>query len=224
MPRFATLNCVLFDLDGTLVDTAPDLTRALNRALGEEGFAPVTLQVIKPIISQGASAMVRYGLGPDFDEPLHARVLNHMLEDYRVHIADATDLYHGMEDVLDELERRNLKWGVVTNKHARFTEPLLQALGLVQRAACIISGDTTANSKPHPDPMFAACERTGTRPAECIYVGDSAKDIEAGRRAGMRTLAALYGYLPADEDARQWGADAFLNAPAELLRWLDADA
>lgn len=215
-------HCVLFDLDGTLLDTAPDLTAALNRALTNEGFAPVAVQTIRPLISCGAAAMVDYALGPRRAADLRGRVLNRMLEEYLTHIADQTDLFEGMADVLAELHRRNLKWGVVTNKRARFTEPLLDTLGLAKQAACIVSGDSTPNCKPHPEPVLAACKITASKPSRCVYVGDSVKDVQAGRRAGMRTLGALYGYLGAGDDATRWGADALLGAPGELLNWLDA--
>lgn len=220
-PRISSLACVLFDLDGTLVDTAPDLIAALNRALLAEGFMPVAPDAVRAYISHGAEAMVRGGLGEGRDAALLRRLHERMLDEYGRHIADETSLYLGMSEVLDELEKRGIKWGVVTNKQARFTEPLLRALNLRDRSVCVISGDTTANSKPHPEPMLAACAQAGSRPEECIYIGDSARDIDAGKAAGMQTLAAAYGYLPEGENPETWGADALLYTPAELLHWLD---
>lgn len=215
------LRGVLFDLDGTLLDTAPDLAAACNAAAAEFGLMPQPLEVLKPQVSHGAPAMLvrlmeSNGREADFDA-LHER----MLALYEENIAVHTRLFEGMEAVLDEVENRGLSWGIVTNKHRRFTEPLLRRLGLDSRAGCAISGDTLPRSKPHPMPMLEACRRIDAAPAACVYVGDARRDIEAGRNAGMATLAALYGYVPDDDPAQGWGADALLGGPLDLLAWLD---
>lgn len=215
------LRGVLFDLDGTLLDTAPDLAHACNVAAREAGLIPQPLDTLKPFVSGGAEAMLRHVAANNRAETDMAGLLTRMLDYYENHIAVHTRFFDGMEDVLAELERRGLHWGVVTNKVSRFTDPLLSNLNLTSRAACIVSGDTTPKQKPHPEPMFEACRRIGAAPAECVYIGDARRDIEAGRNAGMTALAALYGYVPADDPAHGWGADGLLNTPLDLLAWLD---
>jgi phosphoglycolate phosphatase len=212
---------VLFDLDGTLLDTAPDLLAALDRAMQQHGFPPVNKERIRPYISYGARAMVRESLKAAYNDAMHTRILQTMLDHYQAHIAERTRLFRGMDEVLDTLESRGIIWGVVTNKRKRFTDPLMDALKLARRAACIVSGDTANNSKPHPEPVLLACRQAGIDPSQCLYVGDSAHDIEAGKSAGMTTLIAMYGYLKPGDDVRDWGADGFINAPLEILPWLN---
>lgn len=214
------LSCMLFDLDGTLLDTAPDLIAALNVALIHEELPQVAYDAIKPYISFGASAMIKQCLNGAASSQIHDRVLENMLDHYQQNIADQTRLFAGMSEILDVLESKQIKWGIVTNKLIRFTEPLMQTLQLTQRAACIISGDSTGNSKPHPEPMFAACKQAEVDPENCIYIGDSAHDIEAGNRAGMKTLAATYGYLKPNDQPNRWGACALIDKPADIMRWL----
>ncbi|HFD79296.1 MAG TPA: phosphoglycolate phosphatase [Gammaproteobacteria bacterium] len=211
---------VLFDLDGTLLDTAPDLAGALNAVLASNGREMLPFERIRPVVSHGGSALIELGFGlepghPDF-EPLRKQLLDH----YQAHIADQTRLFPGMETVLAELERRGLPWGVVTNKPGWLTQPLMDALGLGSRAASIVSGDTLAQRKPHPAPLLHACSRSGSDPAHCLYVGDAERDIEAGRRAGMATLVALFGYLLEDDRPQDWGASGLVRHPAEILEWL----
>jgi phosphoglycolate phosphatase len=212
---------VLFDLDGTLLDTAPDLLAALDRAMRQHGFPPVDKARIKPFISYGAAAMVRASLNGAYNDSLHTRILQTMLDHYQANIAEHTRLFHGMNEVLDMLESKGIIWGVVTNKRKRFTDPLMNALKLAKRAACIVSGDTANNSKPHPEPMLLACRHAGIDPKRCLYIGDSAHDIEAGKSAGMTTLAAIYGYLKPDDDPCGWGADGLIQEPLEILPWLN---
>ncbi len=218
------LSGVLFDLDGTLLDTAPDLVHACNTAAREAELAPLPLDSLRPLISGGASAMLRHTLEANKREVDFDRLLQRMLTLYQQNIAIHTRFFQGMDAVLDEVEKRGLRWGIVTNKHSRFTESLLQSLNLHERPGCVISGDTMPKSKPHPMPMLEACRRIGSVPEECVYIGDARRDIEAGKNAGMATLAALYGYVPEDDPAHGWGADGLLNQPLDLLAWLDGES
>ena len=214
------LSCVLFDLDGTLVDTAPDLILCLNKALSSHGLTTVTADTIKPFISFGAVAMINESLDHSISEALRADILETMLDLYQNNIAEHTVFFKGMSDTLDAIEAQGLKWGVVTNKRERFTNPLMDALNLTDRAACIISGDTTANPKPHVEPMLAACKLAAVKPQECVYIGDASHDITAGKNAQMKTLAALYGYLKSGDTPETWGADALIKSPEQLATWI----
>ena len=214
------LSCVLFDLDGTLLDTAPDLISCLNKALGKHGLASVTPERVKPFISFGAAAMINEGLRNNANQDLKSDILETMLELYQTNIAENTVFFEGMIETLNAIEAQGLKWGVVTNKRERFTKPLMTALNLDDRAACIISGDTTANSKPHPEPMLAACKEAGVKPSDCVFIGDAAHDISAGKNARMKTLAAVYGYLNPVDQPETWGADALVESPEQILDWI----
>ncbi|MFM8330632.1 MAG: HAD-IA family hydrolase [Candidatus Methylumidiphilus sp.] len=214
---------VLFDLDGTLLDTAPDLAVACNTASAEFGLRPQPLEALRPSVTYGASAMLLQVLAADPQDVDFDSLLQRMLCLYEENIAVQTRFFEGMDIVLDELEARGLRWGIVTNKHARFTDPLLRQLDLHSRSGCVISGDTLAECKPHPLPMLEACRRIGAAPQASVYVGDARRDIEAGQNAGMATLAALYGYVPDDDPAHGWGADGLLGQPLDLLAWLDGE-
>lgn len=214
------LSCVLFDLDGTLVDTAPDLIACLNRALLEHGFAEVSTESIKPYISHGAAAMVKAGTDDNVGDEIRQAILKTMLARYQQNIAEFTVFFDGMPQLLESIEAQGLKWGVVTNKLKRYTDPLMQALNLTRRAACIVSGDSTGNSKPHPEPMLEGCRLAEVTPNECVYIGDASHDIEAGRNAGMKTLAALYGYLKPEDVPENWGADALIEHPLQIDSWI----
>lgn len=218
MPVTTGIRGVLFDLDGTLLDTAPDLIAAVNGALQEAGFAARPAAELTPLISRGAPAMLRHGLGGPTEkfEPL----LQRMLDFYQGNIALHTRLYEGMDRVLDYLDRSAVPWGIVTNKLARFTDPLVRSIGLDRRAACVISGDTTGQRKPHPLPLLEACRRIDLEPAACLFVGDALSDIQAARGAGMSALAARYGYLAEDDEPEHWAADGLIDQPEELLFWL----
>ena len=211
---------LLLDLDGTLADTAPDLTASLNRALVANGYAAVEAEPLRAAISGGGRAMIEFALGLQVDEDERDRVRHAFLDDYLAHICEATALYPGMDSLLAAAETAGLPWGIVTNKLTRYTTPLVTALGLDRRAGCIIAGDTLPRAKPHPDPLLEAARLLAVAPVECVYVGDHLRDIEAGRAAGMRTLAALYGYLDASEDVLAWGADACIEAPPGIAPWL----
>jgi 2-phosphoglycolate phosphatase len=212
------LSCVLFDLDGTLVDTAPDLIACLNFALEKHGFSTVSTKHVKPHVSFGATAMINASI--DLDDATHANVLFTMLKEYENNIARYSRFFDGILEVLDFIETQNLLWGIVTNKRERFTLPLVQAFALQHRAACVISGDTTPYSKPHPAPLFEACKRANVSATECVYIGDAAHDVMAGNNAKMHTLAATYGYLQEKDNPENWGANSLLHSPQQLLAWL----
>jgi phosphoglycolate phosphatase len=216
------LSCVLFDLDGTLVDTAPDLILCLNKALSSHGLATVAADKIKPFISFGAVAMIDESLNRSISEELYEDILETMHDLYQNNIAEHSKFFEGMLKTLDVIEAQGLKWGVVTNKRERFTNPLMEALKLTERAACIISGDTTANPKPHVEPMLAACKKASVKPQECVYIGDASHDITAGKNAQMKTLAALYGYLKPGDAPETWGADALIESPGQLATWISS--
>ena len=214
------IRTVLFDLDGTLLDTAPDLAYALNETLREFGCDPLPYDIIRPVVSHGGIALIRlgFGLGPEHDGYVPRR--QRLLEIYRANIARETRPFDGMADVLDTLELQGLNWGVVTNKPAWLTDPLLKAMGLYERAAAVVSGDTLSECKPHPAPMLHACEFAGSMPHECLYVGDAKRDIEAGHNAGMQTMIALFGYIGDADDPHDWGADALVETPERILEWV----
>ena len=213
------LSCVLFDLDGTLVDTAPDLIACLNKTLVVHDYRAVDNTHIKPCISMGSLAMIKHAAA-DADEALQAKMLDFMLDCYQHNIAEHSRFFSGIHETLDTIESLGLKWGVVTNKRKRFTLPLMHAMKLMDRAACIISGDTTANSKPHPEPMLAACKQAQVNPENCVYIGDASHDIAAGKSANMKTLAALYGYINENDRPENWGADALIEHPQQLQHWI----
>lgn len=216
-----SIRTVLFDLDGTLADTAPDLAAALNHVLVEEGRPPLPFARIRPVVSHGSTGLLRLGFGLAPDDPAFAPLRVRLLAHYAANLCRETRLFPGMTDVLRWLQVQGLRWGIVTNKPAYLTEALVPQLSLPYPPACIVSGDTTGNRKPHPEPMLHACALTGGDPAEVLYVGDAERDVRAGRAAGMRTVVALYGYIGEDEEPARWGADGAIRAPLELLSWLE---
>jgi phosphoglycolate phosphatase len=215
------IRTVLFDLDGTLADTAPDLGHALNTLLAEHHQAVLPYAAIRPVASHGAAALIELGFGIDRHDPRFAPLRERFLELYRSHLTRETRLFPGMPALLDVLPVRDINWGIVTNKPAFLTDPLVEQLGIAADAVCVVSGDTTANRKPHPEPMMHAARLAGSRPEECLYVGDAARDIEAGRAAGMKTLVALFGYIGPNEQPESWGADGMIRTPSDILDWLD---
>jgi len=214
------LEAVLFDLDGTLCDTLPDLAAALDSVACEIGAGAVDEARLRPLVSRGTRAMLAGVLARDADPARSDRVRRRFLERYRHGVAARTRLFPGMNPVLEILERHGVRWGVVTNKHAWLTDPLLEALGLHRRAACVVSGDSAAHPKPHPAPLLLACERLSVAPGAAAYVGDSRSDVEAGRAAGMITLSAGWGYIDPDDPPHGWGADVEAATPGELLAWV----
>lgn len=215
---------VLFDLDGTLVDTGPDLGNALNRLLVEEGRTPIPYERIRQRVSAGTNAMLRLAFDGPIGEQEFENLRRRFLAFYRQDLAVASSLFTGIEEVLTRLETLGLPWGIVTNKLGWLTEPLVAALSLWERARCVVSGDTTPFAKPHPAPLLHAAKLLGVDPADCVYIGDCAKDMAAARAAGMPGLGAVYGYVDPDEPPEQWGATGLLSEPLALLAWLDAAA
>ncbi len=213
---------VLFDLDGTFADTLPDLRLALSQALAEQDLEPVSSRVLRPLVSRGARAMAQAACGDLLDQNHFEQLVARFLTLYGANVALHTRLVDGMQILLDELRRRAIPWGIVTNKRREYSEPLMHALDPAGCAACIVSGDSTANAKPHPQPLLHACKLLGSTPGECVYVGDAENDVLAARRAGMRSVAALYGYIAPQDDPLSWRADTTIDAPHELLAWIDA--
>ncbi len=213
---------VLFDLDGTFADTAPDMANALNRLLEAHGLAPKPFESIRPQVSHGGKAMIRLGFGIEPEHEQFEPLRREFLDLYQSDLNSHTRLFPGMEELLQALDGRGMPWGIVTNKPAWLTDPLLRGMGIEHRAACIISGDTTAHAKPHPEPILHACRQIGRKPEQCWYLGDAERDIIAGRDAGTRTLVALFGYLDSTDQPDAWGADGMIEHPLETLDWIHA--
>ena len=211
---------VLFDLDGTLIDTAPDMAAALDILCDEEQISRMPFENVRPIVSNGSVALVKLAFGEDIDETTLERLKSRYLEIYQDHLAVHSCLFEEMDELLHQLESHNIKWGVVTNKPGWLTEPLMESLGLHRRAACIVSSDSTKNRKPHPEPMFYACKLSSAKPEECIYVGDARRDIEAGQNAGMKTIIAEYGYIGDWENTADWQADYSIQSPLQIFACL----
>lgn len=209
---------VLFDLDGTLIDTAPDMGGALNNLLLEERQPPLPLASIRPYVSQGGLVLTRLGFGGRVDEaeiePLRQRFLQH----YRAIVADSSRLFDGFEQVLGEIEAKSIPWGIVTNKPEWLTLPLLERLQLAPRCAAVIGGDTLAQRKPHPQPLLEAAARIGVDSGRCIYIGDDERDIVAGKAARMKTLVAAWGYIEDAGAIAGWNADGVIDQPLDLLQ------
>jgi N-acetyl-D-muramate 6-phosphate phosphatase len=214
------VRAVLFDLDGTLADTAADLAGALNRVRADRFLPPVALDVLRPHASHGARGMLGAAFGIGKESPDFESLRDMFLAHYEAALCDKTRLFDNAETVLAEIERRGLRWGIVTNKASRYTRPLLERLALSHRTVAIVCGDSTANAKPHPEPLLAAAAMLEIDAADCVYVGDAERDIIAGRAAGMKTLVASYGYLGADDTPERWAADGAIGSLAELLEWL----
>jgi phosphoglycolate phosphatase len=213
---------VLFDLDGTLLDTAPDMVGTLNSLRLDDGLAPLPFAQVRAEVSHGSSRLVQIGF-PGVAAARFALLQQRFLELYGTRLAAETRLFEGMDRVLVELSRRGLGAGIVTNKPARLTDALLEQLGLRTRFVCVVSGDTLSERKPHPLPMLHAAELAGAAPDACVYIGDAQRDVQAAHAAGMRALVAVYGYLRADEDWSAWGGDGSIEQPADLLGWLDRE-
>ena len=214
------IRTVLFDLDGTLADTAPDLAHALNALLVEEGKKALPNDTIRPEVSHGASALVTLGFGQKPGDSEFDRLRQRFLVLYTENLCRHTRLFDGIPPLLQALQKQGINWGVVTNKPAFLTDPLMAQLRPEPAPICVVSGDTVPNRKPHPEPMLHACAAAGSRPEQCLYVGDAERDILAGRHAGMKTLVALFGYINGHETPERWGADGLVRAPGEILDWV----
>jgi phosphoglycolate phosphatase len=219
MPKAGT-RAVLFDLDGTLADTAPDLARALNRVRAANDLAPMPVEMTRPYTSSGARGLLKVGFGLCPGDARYEALRLQFLAFYTAEICVDTRLFDGMDELLARLEQDRIPWGVVTNKAERLTLPLLQGLDLATRAACIVGGDTAARAKPHPDPLLHAAAALRLPPSGCLYVGDDLRDMQSARAAGMRSLAARYGYLGDGGPIESWQADAIIDHPREVLDYL----
>ena len=215
-----SIKTVLFDLDGTLIDTAPDMAAALDQLCIEENQPVLTFDEVRPEVSNGSIALVTLAFGDQLSADRLEHLKTRYLEIYEKQVAVMSRLFDGTQKVLNQLHQQGLNWGVVTNKPGWLTQPLMQALKLDSQAACIISGDTTENRKPHPEPMYLACKLAGSKPEQCMYIGDAQRDIQAGQNAGMKTLVAEYGYISSCDDVNSWGADALIKHPSDILKHL----
>ena len=211
------LEAVLFDLDGTLVDTAPDMVGALQGLQRDKGYPPVSYDLGRSHVSNGALGLLRIGF-PDTDQAFRDRLLCEFIERYKENLCAKSRVFDRIDSLLDQLDLANLPWGVVTNKPAHLTEPLMDSLQLTDRCACIVSGDTLNTRKPDPAPMLYACELARVRPGSAVYIGDAARDIEAGKAAGMATIAAAYGYILDEDDPALWNADVVVANTQELAK------
>lgn len=220
MSMTSSVQAVLFDFDGTVADTAPDLAHALNVMLQKRGRSALPFTQLRGLASEGARGMLRAG----FDLHPHHTEYNDMraeyLDVYEANMLRETRLFDGMAAVIETLEARAIPWGIVTNKLERFALPLVAMMGLAQRAGCIVGGDTTGKAKPAPDPLIEAARRVNVAPCHCLYVGDDLRDVQAALAAGMEPVVALYGYLGNDEPPQTWGASKYLDQPGDLLKYL----
>lgn len=216
MPASPETRAVLLDLDGTLLDTAPDLAGAVNALRGEHGLSPLPITDLRPLCSWGARGMLRGGMDVEPGDEDYETLRDRFVALYRARLTEATQPFPGMREALATLADDGWAWGVVTNKFESLAVPLMEAMAFEPPPVCVIGGDSAAHPKPHPAPLLLACEIGGVAPAGCIYVGDSARDIAAGRAAGMRTVAAAYGYIEADDAAETWGADVLIHDAEEL--------
>ncbi|MBM3114918.1 HAD family hydrolase [Jeongeupia naejangsanensis] len=214
------IRAILFDLDGTLADTAPDLGAALNRLLVEEGRPEQPYDAIRPLASHGARGLIGLGFGVGPDDASFNALRERFLAHYATALCEHTVLFDGVAELITAIGARGLPWGIVTNKPGRFTDPLVRELPLPVQPGCVVSGDTVGVAKPDPKPMLHAAEQLGVPAASCLYVGDAERDIEAGRRVGMKTVIADYGYISVDDQPTAWGADLRIAHPLDLLAHL----
>ena len=212
-------SAVLFDLDGTLIDTALDMVAVLQQQMLDEGRDAIDFEVARSNVSNGSAGLINLAF-PEVSAREHERLRNDYLDRYEAAVCVDSGLFPGLEACLAALEQARIPWGVVTNKPQRMTVPLMRHLGLASRAACMISGDTIPHRKPDPAPMLLACEQIGVAADHTIYAGDALRDIQAGRAAGMRTIAAAYGYIPAEDDPYDWNADLICHTSEELATLL----
>jgi 2-phosphoglycolate phosphatase len=208
---------VLFDLDGTLADTAADLAAPVNAMRVERGLEPLPIDQLRPVASMGARGLILRGLGVANDSPQFEALRIDFLTRYEQALCVQTRLFDGMDAVIDKLEQSGVQWGVVSNKVERYVRPIMEQLGVLERSRTAIGGDTTPFAKPHPEPLLHACRTMAVDPRRCVYVGDDLRDIQAGRAAGMATVAAAYGFCGDADPPERWEADALIKAPLDLL-------
>lgn len=211
---------VLFDLDGTLIDSAPDLGGAGNEMRVARSLPELPLEQFRPLAGAGARGMVGVALGVAPGDEGFTELRDEFLRRYEARLLQRTRVFAPVGPVLDRLDGAGIRWGIVTNKHSRYTMPVVQGLALHERAAVVISGDTTPHAKPHPAPLLEAARRLDVVPGACVYVGDDLRDVQAGRAAGMTTLVAAWGYIGDGEMTSGWGADAVVDSPGDVLNWL----
>lgn len=211
------MTAVLFDLDGTLADTAGDLGGAVNQMRVARGMPAMSIESLRPYASAGARGLIGVGLKAQPDQPDFEDLRQEFLTNYESSLANTTKLFDGVASLLDQLDAMGCPWGVVTNKPHRYTVPVMQALGLMTRSIVTISGDSTAHAKPHPLPLLTACERMGVNPGNTLYVGDDLRDIQAAQAAQMSSVAAAWGYLGTTHDIAQWGADLICQHPMDII-------
>jgi N-acetyl-D-muramate 6-phosphate phosphatase len=216
------LAAVLLDLDGTLLDTAPDMARIINMMRADEHGEPLAFADLRPYVSHGSAAMLRVAF-PGVAGVRFAGLQSRFLELYREHLVVETRLFPGFEQVLAALESHGIPWGVITNKPGWLTEPLLRELSLYERAACVLSGDSLPVCKPDPLPLLTAAQRIAVAPERCLYAGDALRDMQAARAANMVALAARYGYIGAQENTAEWPITAWIDSPLDLLAWVGLD-
>ena len=215
-----SIKAVLFDLDGTLADTALDLGGALNTLLREQGLPEVSMDEIRPVASHGASGLLKLGMNLDKSDPNHARLRQQYLDTYETCFDKDTVLFEGIDDLVQAIHARGLKWGIITNKPHTFTHRLVPQLGFSVAPDVVVSGDTTAEAKPSTKPMFYACEQIDIAPEACLYVGDAERDMQAGKNAGMKTVLVSWGYIHVDDKTEEWPADSVIDTPEQLLQLL----
>jgi len=221
-PRPLPVDAVLFDLDGTLADTAGDLALALNRVRADRRLPPVPLADLRAHASSGARGLLGAGMGITPESANYEELREAFLAHYSACLAETTVLFAGVAELLDALEQRRMRWGIVTNKFSRYTGPVVNALALADRASTVVSGDTTPHAKPHPAPLLHAAGELKVPASRCIYVGDDLRDIVAGNAAGMPTIVAAYGYMGNGGNSDTWPATGWIADPLALLAWLPA--
>jgi N-acetyl-D-muramate 6-phosphate phosphatase len=217
----APVRAVLFDLDGTLIDSAPDLGAAADGMRVSRGLAPKPLDEYRPHAGSGARGMLHVAFGIGVEHVDYEAFKEEFFLRYEACLTQRTRPFSGVQELLEALVQRGLLWGIVTNKAFRFTSPIVRSLKLLDSASTVICGDTTSHAKPHPEPLLEAARQLALSPSQCIYVGDDERDIVAGRSAGMRTVAAKYGYLGQGAHVTSWGADAEVSSPLQVLQLLE---